>query len=365
VGRTVGPLRTLVLQANLSPCAHTCRYCSIGERSGRLALDRWMATVEKYLEWKRANNLDVEVVPGFLPSYNFDPGEFAQLSGWFERRLGARLEMIPLGGLRIRSGGEMSSWLSERRALGLERVWASFAGYQAVHDRWNGRAGDFAFLVSTLERAAAVGLKHGTTVFLTKSSLDDLGRLLVLIDALPGESAGRDFRQFYYIGHAAHHENERLDEGDRQRLPEFVLECYLAEGWELRSEREWLETVGDIPSEPTPLTLRLDLDSRNIVMIEDKSCDEVVGELERRARKTLASLPGTDELASLYGDESSTKLYPQALDLERLWIDRHLDVYPEPLDRALLHYHLGRSAKPPRLATVAPSDESSGSTRRG
>ncbi len=173
-----GPARGLTVEASTSPCAHICRYCSIGDRGGKFPLERWMAFVERCQDWAKTEGPpEFEIQGGFPgPSYNFDLPDFVALQEWYERTLGHRIGWIPLGGLKMRSradGARLVARAPGRR--GVTGVWASFVGTHGTHDRWNGRHGDFDFLLQTLRSAAELGLKHAATLFVTKSSLPPPG----------------------------------------------------------------------------------------------------------------------------------------------------------------------------------------------
>ncbi|MEJ1960971.1 MAG: hypothetical protein WDO56_05250 [Gammaproteobacteria bacterium] len=250
----------------------------------------------------------------------------------------------------MRDEDDMRAWLKERQDRGLEGVGASLVGNGKVHDLWNGRKGDFEFLMMAMRVAAELGLKHGATIYLTKSVLPLIDETVELIaQRIPTPQNSRHFRPFYYIGHAAHHEAERLDEADIDRLPSYV-KAEFSDDWVFRSERQWIEHLLKEPPSTRKTYLRLELDTRNIAALEARSCDDIFSDMESRARATLAQLPTTEELMERYGDRESTKIYPGIVDIDRVWINRHLDANSIEYDRKLLHYHLGKSLKPPRLS---------------
>jgi hypothetical protein len=349
MGRILEKVSCLTIEANISPCAHICRYCSIGDRGSKFQIERWTAFVERFLDWQKSKSPNAPLVQGgFLgPAYNFDLETFVSLSHWYERTQGHALTWIPLGGVKMCSDPEMRQWLLERQAAGVEGVSASFVGYGSVHDRWNGRRGDFNFLMRTLRTAAEIGMEHGTTLYLTKSSLPLMDELARTLDTLPTPHIGRHVRPFYYIGHGAHHEAECITEEDREQLPAFARES-LEKNFGLRSEREWIESIRSEEETPRDLYLHLELTRENIDRLEAMSCDDIFADLETRARVTLSAFPSLHELCETYGDRNGTKIMIP-VDIDRLWLSRFLDEHPMDFDRSLLHYHLGRSLNPPPL----------------
>jgi len=355
MGRTLGKVRNLTIQANTSPCAHICRYCQIGDRGPMFPLDRWTAFVERFADWSKSEGPDgLRVQGGFIgPAYNFDLDTFIALSRWRERTEGNALNWIFLGGLKMRSEPDMRQWLLERQAVGVEGVHASFVGLGAVHDRWHGRCGDFDFLMSTLGTAVELGLTLSTTLYLTKSGLPHMEDLEQILNNVPVPRVGRHARPFYNIGHGAHHDAERISEEDRENLPAFLRE-YLPSEWILRSEREWIETIRREEETLEDLSLHLELTGQNIDRLEAMSCNDILADLETRARATLSACPSLSELCETYADPNGMKIYVATFDLERLWLSRFLEAHPMDFDRSLVHYHFGRSLNPPPLWELKP-----------
>ncbi len=119
----------------------------------------------------------------------------------------------------------------------------------------------------------------------------------------------------------------------------------------LHSEREWISLIQSAPPEPVAHYLHLELTRANITHLEEQSCGEIVRELDSRARAVLDKLPSFPELAQDYSESRNTRLY-SVVDLRRLWLQRFHERHPTELDSSLLHYHFGRSRKPPRLWTL-------------
>lgn len=157
-----------------------------------------------------------------------------------------------MGGLKMRSSNEMLQWLTERRNLGVTNIHASFVGCGAVHDRWLGRRGDFDFLLSTFGIAAELGMNCGATLFVTKSRLPMLEELVAILDSVASKPIYKHYRQFYYYGHGAHRDEERIDEADLDKLPATVADKF-RKGFETdwhHAERDWIPILRD--REDTP-----------------------------------------------------------------------------------------------------------------
>ncbi|HEY3426714.1 MAG TPA: hypothetical protein VGL27_18110 [Negativicutes bacterium] len=238
----------------------------------------------------------------------------------------------------MRSEREMQVWLEERQALGAKTVVASLAGWGEVHDYWNGRSGDFDFVMRTMQIAADLGLELHQQIFLMKSTLPLLSGLIDKLDSLPGKVKHREIYPLFYLGHARLHEHERVTKDDLKNLPERITKLfYKQENW--RSEREWIDIFRQEKEGATPgkVTLRLDLDETNLDQLESRSCNEIIADLKDRTRAAYAALPTRKELCEECGDAANRRLYMFHQDIERKWLDSYLTVHPIAFERKLTH----------------------------
>ncbi|MEJ1960972.1 MAG: hypothetical protein WDO56_05255 [Gammaproteobacteria bacterium] len=82
MGRILDKADGITIEANISPCAHICRYCSIGDRAGKFPLDRFIRFVDRFRHWKQERASDLWIGHGFMPAFNFDIDEFQIVSDW-------------------------------------------------------------------------------------------------------------------------------------------------------------------------------------------------------------------------------------------------------------------------------------------
>jgi len=99
-----------------APCAHICRYCLISESRKRSALpfSRFEQLVHRFHDWRQAVRPDLEIGVFVGPSFDSDRETLKGVARLRERR-GAKVRIVNLGGLRIRRGEELGSWLQERQ----------------------------------------------------------------------------------------------------------------------------------------------------------------------------------------------------------------------------------------------------------
>jgi hypothetical protein len=183
------------------------------------------------------------------PSFDYD---LETLQGGHARR-GAKFQILNLGGLRIRSGEALIEWLEERRAAGITGFHASLAGHGEIHDRWNGRAGDFDYQMSILRLAGERGMVRQEKLFLTQNTLPIFDRLLDILYGIPGKLTHRSAHPFFYAGLASRYEAERLTEDDRDGLPERInrLRPKGFDNW--LSERQWIPLMMETADRPRKL----------------------------------------------------------------------------------------------------------------
>ena len=307
-----------------APCAHICRYCLISESRKRSALPfcRFEQLVHRFHDWRQAERPDLEIGVFVGPSFDYDLETLKGVARLRERR-GAKFRIINLGGLRIRRGDELTTWLQERQDAGIVGLHTSLAGFGATHDRWNGRAGDFDYQVTVLRLGGERGMTRQEKLFLTKSTLPLFGRLLDLLDAIPGELRGRSVSQFFYAGLATRYEDERLTEEDRDNLPERINELRSGKFGTWLSEREWIPIMLETATQPRRLVLKLDVDENNIDQLENTPCEEIFARRELEYRASYSAIPTLAELSERYGDPENRRIYMMSRDVEGRWLDLH------------------------------------------
>ena len=330
------------IRAKIAACSHSCKYCLMGEkRLARFSTERFSRFVLRFLEWGARNGVAVDYTLNYSDEY--DSGSLDLLAGIntrFPRKY--PLGGITLGGLRQRSGEEMRAWLIERRRYGCRTVHASFAGLEGTHDHWNGRAGNFDFLMRSLRVAGELGMGVGARLFVVKSTLGQLDELRRRLDGLPkNENNWRYAAPFFYLGWGARFEAERIDERIRDVLPAWLNPLITCAQRQWRSEREWVEVLRGRREEPARLALDVELTDENIARLEAMDCAAVVAEFDARARSAYAALPALSELCERYGDRHGTLIYELERCIEGKWLDRHLAEHPTAFERRLTHLQLG------------------------
>lgn len=334
--REISSLEGLNIVLNINDCAHQCLYCYFdNHKNSRVAFPRFLSIIERFIDWKEARglkNFDIPFTLFHCDDYDLDTlRKMVQLAA----RLG-RYRTLYLDGLRRRSEKEMRKWLLDRQSLGIRTVIVSFLGHGTVHDYWNGRPGDFDFLISTLKIAAELGMEMVQRLHLLKSTLPCLEELINKLDALPGKVKRRSIEPISYSGRADNLEAERVTAADLEFLPERVAKFFTKrKNW--HSEREWIEIVSKKKTSPADIVLKLWVDDSNIDRIESMSCDEIIAELESRTRAAFAALPTRLELCKECGDLTNLRLYAGSQDVERKWLNQYLAKHNIRFERQLTY----------------------------
>src|SRR5262245_13492016 len=115
--------KSLSIIAPTTPCAHSCRYCSIGTtKFGSIAFPRLASLVERYAEWRETRGAH-EFVLWFWMGNCFDY-DIDVMKGVMRlwKLTGQPSDGIATGGLRRRDARELQEWLGALRDLGIERL---------------------------------------------------------------------------------------------------------------------------------------------------------------------------------------------------------------------------------------------------
>src|SRR5262245_2042831 len=193
--------RGLTFSLRHAPCAHICRYCLVSEtrKGSKLPFARFEQLVHRFYDWKASGQTDIDIRTFVGPSLDYDIDTLKGV-GRLRARRGGKLEILNLGGLRVRNADELKTWMNDRQAAGIVGVHTSLAGCDKIHDRWNGRAGDFEYQMSILRMAGERGMVRQERLFLTLNTLPVFDRLLDIMEGLPGELRGRIVTPYFYTG---------------------------------------------------------------------------------------------------------------------------------------------------------------------
>jgi hypothetical protein len=213
-----------------------------------------------------------------------------------------------------------------------------------VHDRWNAREGDFAFLMRTLRTARELGFQLNERIFLTQDTLPSVEPLLDEFESIGGDVNERIVIPFLYRGQATHLENQRITEDTRDALPDRIRQhaTWSLGPWEdWRSEREWVALVSEQDEAPRNVRLFIELNEKVMDQIGAVPIGDFIAGLYERTMSAYTALPSTRELCRRYGDRDGRKIYTNRDDIERKWFEQYLAETHDPLERQLTYLLVG------------------------
>jgi sulfatase maturation enzyme AslB (radical SAM superfamily) len=318
----------LGIGAKIEPCYCSCRYCLAGpKRYVKYDLKRLEAIVTRFIDWREQKDMkDFHLHCSPFYSLDFSMKRFKRYQA-LAKRIGYFFPgHLQLNGIQIRSEDEMYEWLLERKEAGVTQIHTAFYGNRELQDKTHGRKGDFDFMVMANRVAADIGLKRMERLFLTKSTLPHLDKLIDRLDGIPGLEA-RWVQQVGYYGNARRMENERCTRAEIETLPVRVLKCLNYPNPGLMTEAEFMEQVRNGYRLSDVKTLGLWVEDSNIEEIESKTCDEIVDNLKQKWNRLYSLLPDLIHLCNSYGDPFNMRIAGPGRFVP-VWRERWLKDHP-------------------------------------
>ena len=314
------------IQNLLAPCNCACKYCLLQscKKADGIEYYRGKKIAEKFVRWGKEKGL--ANLPYYYISYCAEyPELFDNIS--FNKSIGfSGASFLQCNGIKIRSGPETDEFAAKLKAAGITMIDITFFGSERYHDRFAARTGDYRFMLQLAESAKQHAITCSPSLVVTeenKSMLDDLiSRLGQVTDIGNIHTFLPDYRGRGYLM-----EDSRLTQKSYETLSDKIKNTINIKRY--KTEGEWL-SIGKLP-EYTKRALVVTLRKDNIEMFENMTCDEIVAYVEKLDDDYYRAIPTINELAEIYGDKNSTKLY-RLRDLFWMWQRRyreenHMNVY--------------------------------------
>lgn len=334
-------MKKVSLVFDMRGCPNRCKHCWLGHMPNR----------------KLAEELDLEVLNYFKPyfekvefySWLREPDYFENYRKRFNRdceiSIGTRPQRFELGSFyMLVRDPEYVHFLKD---VGTEMVQLTFFGMEALTDKYVGRKGVF----KELEMATDILLRNDIGVryqlFINQENVQDLENFLIYMKEKHlverSKTIGKGFNYFVHSGSCTGENFKlyslRIEEGT---VPSSLIPYFLSYD-KNKSEREWLEELRDSKEYFSyPLTDKVVLNISNTLDVyfnythlEKEWCLGNIREIpasEMMEKIKSQKVPALDiarsitlgELANLYGDNESTKLFELA-DFKEYLLHRHLD----------------------------------------
>lgn len=319
--------RGILFSWNGIPCGCRCDHCLLSSDSHptTVSYQEAKSLVERFLAWRNASGkagLSVDFATGFSI-------EFPQLLDYIAFRVQNGMQgadALQVGGIRVRSGAELRSFLGSLAQAGIRRLGLSFHGMDSSHDRCTGRIGDYRFTMELARAAAECGLKRFETIFLRRSTLGELPGLLARLDTIPGMES-RHVAPLDYRGKAKRLEADRPTVSDLDRLQDPALRNMNRAS--VRAESDW---VREIELRGGPARTRryylVPITDDTALPLRTTDPESLLAQMRDADRRLANCVPPLQELARRYADPDGERLYALR-DLEWKWTDAFLAEHPD------------------------------------
>ena len=302
----------IMLQTLCVPCGCRCRYCLLSWDGNCRGTDweRSAALARRMRAWMRQEHSAVRFHFSF--GYSMEHPRLAEALDFLRELDSVQASILQCDGLRPRDEHETRDFVNLLREHGVQTLNFTFYGLTAYHDRFAGRKGDFAWMLSLRKAAREAGMQTTAGMPLTKENAAQAEELLALLED--------NVRLFipHAEGRGAALDSIRLRSSDYEKLPETVKIRLNRSVY--RTEAEWIH---EAPPEPTKRMLLLSLTPENIETWENRPFAESIAEAEALDEAYYALLPSNEALCELYGNPKGDAFY-SARDLIAHYQKRYL-----------------------------------------
>lgn len=296
---------SMMVQNLCVPCGCRCRYCLLswdGKTAG-ISWDRGMEFGKRFLAQAKTVRPEISYTYGF--GYSMEHPKLREAIQ-FLREIGSpQAEFLQCDGMKLRDDEGCRGLVKMLAEEGVKQLNFTFYGLQEYHNRFAGRAGDFEGMLRMMKAAVKAGLAVSSGIPVTSENAEQVD---VLVQKLR-DNGCRKVSVFipHEEGRGKSLAPIRLMEKDLENLSEETQELLNRSVY--RTEREWLADGGF--QEETKRHLLLSLTPENITRYESMDAGGIIAELERLDEAYYGAFPSLPELAEMYGDRESDKLYRQ------------------------------------------------------
>ncbi len=309
--------RSVMVQTLCVPCHCHCRYCLLSwdGRAPGLDYETSEAYARRFYQWAKANRPELQFHFSF--GYSMDHPRLPDALDFLREIGSVSAKFLQFDGMAFRSPREMEALLRAVKAHGVRELNFTFYGTEAYHDRFAGRKGDFAFMLSTVRQALAAGLNVSAGIPLTHENAGQAEPLLFTLR----EAGLRQLRFFvpHSEGRGASLDSIRFSQADAARLPSPVAQLFNASVY--RTEGDWTRSSDLMPEENR--SLLLSLTPNNIGKLESLGFEAVIAQLEALDDAYYQALPSFPEMLARCGNPEG-KAYYSKRDLFQHYQKRYI-----------------------------------------
>lgn len=312
---------SLAIENLCVPCHAHCRYCLLSSDGSVTGVDyeRGKRLAERLIRELKECREDLRSY--YYIGYCMDSEHLMDYIHFSREHAGPSAHFLQMNGIRLRSQSEMIKMIGDLHNAGVDTIDLTFYGTKEYHDKFAGRSGDFAALISVLDIAESCGMKVHVSCPLHKENVGQAEELLILL------GNGRELSFFlpHAKGRGCSLNHLRLDLADYQAMSDAV-KAHLGV---CKTEGQLIEEASQY--DPQSRTLTLVLDPKNIETLEQMRAIDIVKKLEALDDRYYDIIPTAQQLAVLYGDQNGMRMYRRFRDLYLEWQQQYIRQYGNEL----------------------------------
>ena len=295
---------TSIMVQNLCvPCSCRCRYCLLSwdGRPVGISWDKGASFAQRFINEVRHSHPEINI--SFTFGYSMDHPRLREAITFLKEIGSPQAQFLQCDGMRMRNEAECDGLMRVLKEEGVQDLNFTFYGQKEYHDRFASRKGDYDLLMRMIRAGLSHGLQVSAGIPLTAENISQA-------DVLTEDLKKRGVEKFTMF--VPHEEGRgitlsdiRLDETDLAGLSEESLKLLNRSVY--RSERDWI-TGMDIPEEKGRMLL-ISLRPDNIERYERMRAEEIIQEIEELDEWYYGSFPDFLDLARMYGDLQSGRMY--------------------------------------------------------
>ena len=293
---------SVMIQNLCVPCNCHCRYCLLSW-NGKPVGTSWERGKEAGLRlMKEIKEEYPDLDLSFTFGYSMEHPDLKEAINFLKSIGSIQSEYLQCDGLRMRNEQECEELAGLMAEEGVRSLNFTFYGLKEYHDRFAGRNGDFDLMMQMMASAIKSGLNVSAGIPLTKENVATADEL---INVLKKNGCNRISLFIpHEEGRGATLANVRLEEDDLSLLSNESKQLMNRKIY--KTESEWLANEY---TEETRRAIIISLRSDNIDRYEKMDGVSLLHEIEELDEQYYSSFPDFTELAALYGNPDSKKLY--------------------------------------------------------
>lgn len=282
-------------------CYNHCKYCLLSWEGKCLGIDYTRSTeyARSFYNWLKTAHPEMNFVYYF--GYSMEHPDLPDAIRFMQETHSPGGEFLQFDGMKMRSRAELHELLGSIKTLGIKLIDFTFYGTQDYHDRFAGRKGDFELMMNSLEIALEKGLDVEVGIPITKENIAQIDELIAMLPE-------KQIRIFLFTPHSGGRGITLLDSkitvDDYESLSTAAKQRFNRNS--NKTPSEWLET--DLPTVKNRV-LTLSLLPSNMELLERRSFENTLTELERMDEDYYSIVPDFQSLLAMYADYNDRRLY--------------------------------------------------------